>query len=93
MRCAQPGRLVEELTGGRYGREPRWLRIGPEVVGLETGREHPCLVSRQFAQALLPPQRRRPILRRPAQLEGAADTRSMTGKYGQLSDRKRSGSA
>ena len=37
MRCAQPGRLVEEAPRDYDGGETRGLRVGPEVISLEIG--------------------------------------------------------
>ena len=59
MRCAQPGRLVEEGPSDCDGGETRGLRAGPEVVSLEIGGKQSRVAGRQFTHALLPPQCRR----------------------------------
>jgi hypothetical protein len=59
MRCAQPGRLVEEASGDYDGGETRGLRVGPEVISLEIGSKQSRILGGQFTHALLPPQCRR----------------------------------
>ena len=59
MRCAQPGRLIEEAPSDCDGGETRGLRVGPEVISLEIGGKQSRVACGQLTHALLPPQCRR----------------------------------